>query len=95
MDKKHYPTAFLVVIAIALYFMYGDMFSLKNVNFPAYKEACSKFQSAKAGTYTDNEILSLINKINYLLPGSVEEIKEPLKKEIKLCANELLGRLSH
>lgn len=95
MNKKHYPTAFLAVIAIALYFMYGDFFSLKNIDFPAYKEACFKFQSAKTGTYTDTEILSLVNKINYLLPGNVEDIKEPLKKEIKSCANELSGRLSH
>ena len=93
MNKKHYPTAFLVVIAVALYFMYGDLFSLKNIDFPAYKEACFKFQSAKTGTNT--EILSLVNKINYLLPEKVEEIKDPLKKEIKSCANELSGRLSH
>jgi len=95
LDKKHYPTAFLLVIAFALYFMYGDMFSLKNVNFQAYKEACVKMQSAKAGTYTNDEIQSLVNKINYLLPGTVAEIQEPLKKEIKNCANELSKSLSH
>ena len=94
MDKKHYPTAFLLLIAIALYFMYGDQFSLKNVDFDAYKDVCIKYQTAKAGTYKDEEILSLITKVNYLLPGSVEEIEEPLKKEIKTCANELSKRLS-
>lgn len=95
MDKKHYPTAFLVVIAVALYFMYGDQFSLNNVDFNAYKEVCVKYQSAKAGTYKDEELLSLISKVNYLLPGTVEEIEEPLKKEIKACANELSKRLSN
>lgn len=85
----------MLVIAIALYFMYGDMFSLKNVDFAAYKEACVKYQSAKAGVYTNDEMLSLVNKINYLLPGTVSEIKDPLKKEIKTCANELSGRLGH
>ena len=74
--------------------MYGDMFSLKNVNFEAYKEACIKYQTSKAGTYTDSELLSVVNKVNYLLPGTVDEIKEPLKKEIKLCANELSKMLS-
>ena len=74
--------------------MYGDMFSLKNVDFAAYKEACVKYQSAKAGTYSDDEMLSLVNKVNYLLPGSVDEIIEPMKKEIKACANELSKRLS-
>ncbi len=94
MDKKHYPTAFLVVIAIALYFMYGDQFSLKNVDFSAYQEICTKYRSAETETYTKGEMLSLVNKINYLLPGSVDEIKEPLKKEIKSCANELSVKLS-
>ena len=92
MDKKHYPTAFLVVIAVALYFMYGDQFSLKNVDFEAYKEVCLKYQMAKPGTYTNEEMQSLVNKVNYLLPETVDEIKEPLKKEIKTCANELLKR---
>lgn len=95
MDKKHYPTAFLLVIVLALYFMYGDMFSLKNVNFQAYKDACVKMQAAKAGTYSNDEIQSLVNKVNYLLPGNVEEIHEPLKKEIKTCANELSKGLSN
>lgn len=95
MDKKHYPTAFLVVIAVALYFMYGDQFSLKNVDFEAYKEVCLKYQSASEGTYTADEMQSLVNKVNYLLPGTVEEIKEPLKKEIKVCANELSKRIKH
>ena len=94
LDKKHYPTAFLVVIAVALYFMYGDMFSLKNVDFAAYKEACVKYQSARAGTYTKDEMESLVNKVSYLLPGTVAEIQEPLKKEIKTCANELAARLN-
>ena len=95
MDKKHLPTAFLLVIAIALYIMYGEQFSLKNVDFQAYKEACVKLESAKAGTYSKDEILSLVNKVNYLLPGSVTDIKDPLKKEIKTCSNELSGRLSN
>ena len=95
MDKKHYPTAFLVVIAFALYVMYGDMFSMKNVDFAAYKEVCNKYRSDKTGTYSQDEILGLVNKINYLLPGSVDEIKEPLKKEIKQCAIELSRQLNH
>ncbi len=95
MDKKHYPTAFVLVIVVALYFMYGDQFSLKNVDFEAYKEVCLKYQMAKPGTYTNEEMQSLVNKVNYLLPGTVDEIKEPLKKEIKTCANELSKRINH
>lgn len=94
MDKKHYPTAFLLVIALALYFMYGDQFSLKNVDFNTYKEICNKYQSAKTGVYTKDEMQSLVIKVNYLLPGDVTDIEEPLKKEIKACANELSERLA-
>lgn len=95
MDKKYYPTAFLVIIAVALYFMYGDQFSLKNIDFAAYKEACVKYQSAKDGVYSRDEMLSLVTKVNYLLPGTVAEIKDPLKKEIKTCADELSKKLNH
>lgn len=63
--------------------MYGEQFSLKNVGFNAYKEVCEKYCSVKSGTYTHDEILSLVNKINYLLPEPVANIQDPLKKEIK------------
>lgn len=84
-----------MIIAVALYFMYGDQFSLNNVNFEAYKEACIKLQFAKEEDYTKDEVQSLVNKVNYLLPDSVEEIKDPLRKEIKTCANELSKRLGY
>ena len=89
MDKSHYPTAFLLVIAVALYFMYGEFFSLKNVNFNAYKEACVKYRTAKTDAYSKDEMLSLINKVNYLLPEAAEDINDSLKKEVKSCAREL------
>ena len=41
----------------------------------------------------DEEILSLISKVNYLLPEPIEDISDPLKKEIKICATELSKRL--
>ena len=75
--------------------MYGEQFSLKNVDFPAYKQACLKYQSANIGTYKDNELLGLVNKVNYLLPEQLADIKDPLKKEIKACAMELSKRLNH
>lgn len=94
MDKKHFPTAFLLVIVVALYFMYGEQFSLSNVDFKAYKETCDKYQTAQTSTYSKDEIQSLVNKINYILPGTVAEIEEPLKKEIKACANKLAQNLN-
>ena len=93
MDKKHYPTAFLVVIAFALYVMYGDMFSLKNIDFAAYQKVCNQYRSDKIGTYSENEIQALVNKVNYLIPEKVEEVKDPLKQDIKKCAVELSQRL--
>lgn len=94
MDSKHYPTAFLLVIALALYFMYGDQFSLKNIDFAAYQELCEQYRSAKPGVYSKEEIQGLINKVNYLLPDDIKEIQEPLKKEIKSCAIELAEKIS-
>ena len=56
--------------------MYGEDFSLKNVDFAAYKEACNKYRSAKVGSYTNDEIIGLVSKINYLLPEPEENIKD-------------------
>lgn len=94
MEKKYLPTAFLLIIVVALYFMYGEQFSLSKVDFNAYQQTCNKYQSAKAGEVTKEKIQSLVNKVHYLLPGDVSEIKDPLKKSIKTCANELSRRLS-
>ncbi len=74
--------------------MYGDQFSLKNVDFAAYKKVCNQYQSARAGVYTNDEMQSLVNQVNYLLPDAVAEINDSLKKEIKACANMLAGRLN-
>ena len=95
MDKKHYPTAFLLVIAVALYFMYGERFSLNNVNFSAYKEVCLKYQTAKEGTYKDEELLSLISKVNYLLPEAVEEIPSRQQQRDELVNSVRLENTLH
>ena len=75
--------------------MYGDMFSLKNIDFAAYKDICEKYQADRSGTYSEDDIMGLVNKINYLLPAKIDEINDPLKKEIKKCAIELSQRLRH
>lgn len=84
----------MLVIALAMYFMYGDEFSLKQVDFPVYKEYCNAYLAAKPGEYTEKQILGLVNKINYLLPDPVAEIEDPLRREVKSCAIELAKRLS-
>jgi len=89
MDKKHYPTAFLVVIAVALYFMYGDEFSLKNVDFNAYEKTCNEYLKDDKATVSSEQIQSLVSKINYILPGEAHEIKDPQRKRIKNCAVQL------
>lgn len=75
--------------------MYGDMFSLNKIDFPAYQEVCEKYNTAKKGTYSNAEVKSLVNKVNYILPEDISAINEPLKKDLKLCANELTKKLSH
>ena len=93
LKNNYYPIAFLVLIAIAGFIMYSGVFTPK-IDLEKYKEVCHKYQTAVAGTYTNNEIQGLVNKINYLFPESVADLNEPLEKEIKTCANELARRLN-
>ena len=92
MDNKYYPVAFLVLIGVAGFIMYSGVFTPK-VNLEQYKEYCLKYEAATEGEYSEKEILGLVSKVNYLLPGDAEELENPLEKEIKLCANRLGTRL--
>ena len=74
--------------------MYGEQFSLKNVDFNAYEETCAKYLNSESSTFSEDEKRSLVNKINYLLPGGVDEIKDPQRKKIKACSEQLLGRIT-
>lgn len=93
MNKNHYPLAFLLLIGVAAFIMYGG-FLVPKVDLQQYKDVCIKYQTAADGTYTKNEILSLINKVNYLFPASASDLPDPLEKEIKICANALSERLN-
>lgn len=92
MDKKYYPLAFIFFIAVAIYIMYGG-YVFPKVDLQKYKEVCTQYRAAAVGTYSDEEIQSLVFKVNYLFPGKVEELTDPLEKEIKTCSNELAARL--
>ncbi|MDH5395091.1 MAG: hypothetical protein OEW97_02360 [Gammaproteobacteria bacterium] len=94
LDSKYYPVAFLVLIGTAGFIMYSGVFVPK-INLDQYKEVCLKYQAAATGTYSDKELLSLVTKVNYLFPDKVEDLNDPLEKEIKTCANVLSKRLSH
>ena len=87
------PIALLLVIAIALYFLYGDYLSPKKVDLGQYKELCLRYQNAPAGTHTQDEIQMLVNEINYLLPAELNELNLPLEREVKSCALQLSKQL--
>lgn len=91
-NNTFYPIALLLIIGIAFYFLYGEYLSPKNVDFGKYKEVCVTYQTAPPGTYSDAEILSLVNKVNYLLPGELGTLTVPIEQEVKACAMELAAR---
>ena len=93
MNNKFYPVAFLLLIGVAAYIMFGDAFK-PNVDLAQYMEVCNKYQAAKAGTYTNAEIQMLVNELGYLLPEAKSEINDATKLELKACVAELAGRLS-
>jgi hypothetical protein len=94
-NNTFYPLAMLSIIGIAFYFLYSEYLSPKNVDMNKYKEVCEAYQNAPPGTYTDAQLLSLVNKVNYLLPGEVNDLTVPIEREVKACATQLSKRLSH
>ena len=93
-NNTFYPLALLAIIGIAFYFLYSEYLSPKNVNYVKYKEVCTTYQNAPPGTYSDAEMLSLVNKVNYLLPGELSTLTVPIEREVKTCALELAKRLN-
>lgn len=84
--------AFLVLIGAAAFIMYSGILVPK-IDLQQYKDVCNKYRTAADGSYTNNEVLGLINKVNYLFPAKVEDLTDPMEKEIKLCANDLAEKL--
>ena len=93
MNNKFYPVAFLLLIGVAAYIMFGDAFK-PNVDLAEYREMCNKYRAAKAGTYTHAEIQMLVNELGYLLPEDSSELNDTTEIELKACVAELAGRLS-
>ena len=93
-NNTFYPLALIVIAGIGLYFMFGNYFSIKNVDYAKYKEVCTNYLQAEKGKYSDAEMQSLVNKVNYLLPGELSTITIPIEKDVKSCALELSRRLA-
>lgn len=93
-NNTFYPLAMLAIIGIAFYFLYSEYLSPKNVDMNKYKEVCVAYQNAPPGTYTDEQLLSLVNKVNYLLPGELDSLTVPIEREVKSCAMELSKRFN-
>lgn len=92
LKKDYYPVAFLVLIGVAAYILYSGVLTPK-IDLQKYKEVCNQYRTAEAGTYSDKQLQSMVAKVNYLFPAAPAEIKDPLKKEIKMCAMDLEARL--
>lgn len=92
MKNKFYPVAFILLILIAVYIMYGEGFK-PNVDLAQYKEVCEKYLLDKQGEYSKEEKLALVNQVNYLLPATISELNNSVEKEVKNCANQLAQQL--
>ena len=94
MPNKYYPFILLAIIFTAIYLMYGEAFSPRQVDISKYRELCLKYQSAPKDTYPMAEIQMLINEVHYLLPNEIDELKEENERELKACALKLAERIN-
>lgn len=92
-NNIYLPIVFLLVIFAAIYFMYGDAFSTKQVDLGRYLELCEQYRKAEKSKYTTDEVRMLISEINYLVPGELNEISDAQQRSLKLCAAELASRI--
>jgi hypothetical protein len=88
------PAVFLLVIFAAIYFMYSDAFSTRQVDLGKYLELCQQYQSAADGKYSADEVNMLISEINYLVPDDLQEITDAQQRALKACGNELAAKSS-
>ena len=84
-----YSIAFLLIIAMGFYFMYGNPFSPQKVDLSQYQLVCDQYRAASKGTYKEAEVQMLMNEINYLIPEDVTKLNDPTAKRLKTCSNEL------
>jgi hypothetical protein len=84
----------ILIIAAGFYFMYGGSFSAQKVDLAAFQAQCDKYRDADQGAYKPEELQMLISEINYLVEGEVADIKDPARKNLKTCANELSLKLA-
>lgn len=92
--NQYYPLAFIALIFLAVFVMYGGMLS-PDIDLHKYREVCSQYQTAAAGTYTREQRQMLVSKVNYLFPETIEQLDNPLKKEIKKCSTQIEKQLKN
>ena len=83
------PVVFLLVIFAAIYFMYGDAFSTRQVDLGKYLELCEQYRADANGKYSADEISMLISEINYLVPDDMADITDAQQRALKTCASQL------
>jgi len=92
-NNIYLPIVFLLVIFAAIYFMYGDAFSTKQVDLGKYLELCEQYRKAEKAKFTTDEIRMLVSEVNYLVPGELKEISDAQQRSLKMCAAELASRI--
>jgi hypothetical protein len=91
-NNLYLPVVFLLVIFAAIYLMYSDTFSTRQVDLGKYLELCQQYQSAANGEYSADEINMLVAEVNYLLPDDSQEISGEQQRALKTCINKLVAK---
>jgi hypothetical protein len=90
---NYYPIALIAIIGGAVYFLSGTLYNPDNIDMVKYQQVCEKYLSAQPGEVSRDAMKSLVYKIDYLLPKSVNELSDPTEKAVKRCAQKLNKRL--
>lgn len=83
----------ILIILVAGYFLYTGYLDRPKVDLAAYQDYCTKYLQASPGTYTREQMESLVYKINYLFPDSPDKLTVPAERDLKHCAEQLADRL--
>jgi hypothetical protein len=89
----YYPIALILIIIFAGVVMYGGYIKPQQVNLAKYQELCTQYLKAPAGTYTQDQMQLLVEKINYLFPSPAAQLSVPAERDLKTCAVQLAEQL--
>ena len=90
-----YPIALIAIIGGALYFLIGNFYNPGSIDMSQYQKVCEEYLADTDNKVTRDAKQSLIYKVEYLLPKSVNEMADPLEKAVKTCSQKLSQQMAN